>query len=368
MKTALLWYPSAAISVFDVAAGLQTGLQANGVKVIPFHLTQHVPEAAAMLEAAYEAKRKENPTIEKFTQADVYYKANMPVLERALRYDCEWVFMVSALGQHPDYAVMLRRSGRKVALLCTESPYQTDQELRYAKYVDHVFVNERSVVDQFRAVNPNVSYLGAAWHPLVHTMEARSADSDCAMHDVVFVGTGFIERIQLLEQMDWAGINFGLYGTWELMAETKSTARKYLPKHKRKPMYTSALPNTSTAALYRNAKVGLNLHRTSVEYEVEADHVSGAESLNPRCYELAACGRFFISDYRAEGRDVFGDALPTFTTSGEATYLVRKALQEPQWRQDVAGKVKERIQPHSWVQRAAQALEALDRPAVARVA
>ena len=119
------------------------------------------------------------------------------------------------------------------------------------------------------------------------------------------------------------------------------------------------MPNRLAVALYRRAKVGLNLHRTSVDFTVDTQHVHGAESLNPRCYEMAAVGRFFASDWRPEMDDVFGGDLPTFKTPAEAEALLRRAIAEPDWRADVAGRCAERVKGHSWEHRAATALTAL---------
>ena len=68
--------------------------------------------------------------------------------------------------------------------------------------------------------------------------------------------------------------------TWELMAED-SPLRQYVRG--------GVTPNDVTAQLYRNAKIGLNLHRTSEYYVPDSQPAAnGAESMNPRCYELAA--------------------------------------------------------------------------------
>jgi spore maturation protein CgeB len=361
----LVWYPGASVAVKDVADGLMAGLEANGIRAIPYRLDAHLDMAGWALKQAYAERQKEGVPVTAPTAADCYYYANMGVLERALRYDCEWVVMVSGLFQHPDYAVMLRRSGRKVALLCTESPYQTRHERYLAGFVDHVFVNERSMVAPYREVNPSTSYLGAAWNPGRHVDAAQPEDAKETAHDVVFVGTGFIERIHLLERMDWTGIDLGVYGTWD-MVEDGSPLLAHLPVVDGEPKLAQSIPNSRTAALYRRAKVGLNLHRTAVDYDPDTAHISGAESLNPRCYELAACGKFFISDYRPEARDVFAGALPTFRDAREATEMVRLALKDATWRADVAEVCRELVQRHSWRERAAQALEAMSaREAVA---
>lgn len=350
MRPIAVWFSGASFSVFDVAAGLSAGLEAHGVPVVPFRLDRHLEPAAAALEKAYEFRIADGTVVKRPEFPDVCYHANMGVLERALRYDCEWVVLVSGLYQHPDFVLMLRRAGRKVAFIATEAPYQIEDELTIARLADHVFTNERSCLDVYRQVNRSVSYLPAAWHPTLHTAAAQPEDEAVSAHDVVFVGTGFIERQRLLEAIDWTGVDFGLYGVWELLA-----ADSPLKRHQT----VGAIPNARTAALYRRARVGLNLHRTSMDFGAETEHVVGAESLNPRCYELAACGKFFISDDRPEVRDVFGLALPTFKHPSEAQFLIKKALAEPAWREDVAARCQALVQAHSWTARAERVLDVL---------
>lgn len=347
----LLWYPGAQVSVFDVARGLGDGLAAHGVSVVPYRTDGHLNTAAQYLDTAYRQRVDEGQDVPKPTFADIVYQANMGVLERALRYDVEWIVSVSGLYQHPDYFLMLRRAGRRVALVATESPYNIGGELALAKIADHVFVTERSAVPLFRSVTERVTYLPHAYHPGLHVPEAETPEINVASHDVVFVGTGWIERVRLIESMDWSGLDFGLYGSWSL-ADDHSPLRAHLRG--------TETPNAKTAALYRQATVGLNLHRTSVEYDTETRHIKRAQSINPRCYELAACGVPFVTDWRPELDDVFGGAVPTFRTAHEAEAVLRRAVREASWRADHAARAREAVMPHSWTARAAGVVAALD--------
>ena len=244
---------------------------------------------------------------------------------------------------------MLRRAGLKVCVVLTESPYDLLPERRYVQAADIAFTNERTSVPSLREVQPHTYYLPHAWHPAIHDVLAQAVE-DVPAHDVVFVGTGFIERVRLLQSIDWTDIDFGLYGVWTL-AGSRSVLRRHLRGQE--------TPQAVTAGLYRKAAVGLNLHRTSKGYAVDAQHVMGAESMNPRCWELAASGLFFTTDHRAEVTETFGDVLPTFSTPAEAESIVRRALREPQWRADVAATCRERVADQTWTARAAMVLDAL---------
>jgi spore maturation protein CgeB len=178
----------------------------------------------------------------------------------------------------------------------------------------------------------------------VHRPDPQPGDGDVPAHDVVFVGTGFEERCRFLAAVDWTGVDLGLYGEWSL-----------LPRRMRRYVRGRQVPNPVAAALYRRARVVLNLHRQSREFGRGATRVAPgeAESMNPRLYELAACRAFVLSDPRPELLERAGDAVPTFTTPEELRRLVHQALQDPAWRSRCAAKLHARLGGEVWLQRAA---------------
>ena len=222
--------------------------------------------------------------------------------------------------------------------------------MAWANMVDVIWTNERSSVAKFAFWNEHTHYWQHAIDPARH--HPGPANTEQPAHDVVFVGTGWQERIALLEAIDWTGIDFGLYGTWELMRED-SPLRQYVRG--------GVTPNDITAQLYRNAKIGLNFHRTSDYYVTESKHAAGsAESMNPRCYELAATGCFFATDYRAEVREVFGAVVPVFNDAADLQDLIRYYLAHDDARQAIAAQLPGLVAEHTFDRRAEEVLAVLD--------
>jgi spore maturation protein CgeB len=129
----------------------------------------------------------------------------------------------------------------------------------------------------------------------------------------------------------------------------------------RKYLRGGVTDNDKAATLYRQAKVGLNLHRTSREFARGASHIQHAESMNPRAYELAACGVFQISDCRSEVREIFDWTVPTFDTPEQLEGLIRLSLERSAERQQKALQARQRVLPHTFAARAAQVLADLER-------
>jgi spore maturation protein CgeB len=347
----LLAHPGASWSTADVFDGLSYGLQQHGVYVEPYRLDTRIEASHKALHWLWRTKKKTNPDLAKPNVADVMYHAGVGALEMALRQQVDVVLIVSAMLMHPDVIVMMKRAGLLVTVLFTESPYDHEQELRIAGLVDGCWTNERTCVADFLTVNPRAGYLPHAWHPDKHYVATRSL-GDLPSHDVVFVGSGFSERVTWFNSIDWTGIDLGLYGTWKDLGLNDQVVAC---------IRGAQITNEMTAALYRRAKIGLNLYRKSRGWGKGAPYLAHAESLSPRAYELAACGAFHLSDDRAEVKEVFGDLVPTFSSPTEAAALIRLWLHDPDGRQRMAQQLPACVAESSWTTRAKTVLGDLSR-------
>jgi spore maturation protein CgeB len=345
----LLVHPGATWSTADVYDGLLYGLRKHGAAVDQYRLDTAIEMQHRALNTFWRWKRKRVPELPKPNRADVIYQAGVGALESALRHRADVVLIVSAMFFHPDVVAMMKQAGLRVVVLFTESPYDHEQEARIASMVDGCWTNERAAVPLLRHVNPRTGYLAHGWHPDKHFVSARSI-SDVPSHDVVFVGTGFPERIEWFNAINWDGIDLGLYGTWQGLGLKKSLARC---------IRQGNVDNAYAASLYRRAKIGLNLYRTRGAKRLPLPCVP--ESLSPRAYELAACGSFSISDYRAEVAEVFGDLVPTFRTPTEAAALIRLWLADDAGRVRVSTRLPACVAEASWETRAKTVLGDLHR-------
>jgi len=350
-------HPGASTSTCDVYDGLLGGLRALGHTVVTYKLDVRINRASSWLQFCYEQAKKENPDVVEPSSADGLWQACSDSIAMALWNKPDWVLIVSAMYYPKAFIKLLKRAGLRVALLLTESPY--DDEPHYALascvdlcWMDLCWTNERTSVDRIRVCNPNTYYLAHAYDHTRHCpTNGNGSAPEIASHDVVFVGTGFRERVELLEKVDWSGIDFGLYGTWELVS-SRSPLKKYAQE--------KYLKNDFTAALYRKAKIGLNLHRKSRGFGSDVDRAETSESLNPRAYELAACECFYVSDERAELREIFGDAIPTFKTAKELETLIRYWIEREEERKEMAAKMRQLVSGHTWLERARQVVGDLE--------
>lgn len=342
----LLVHPGADWAVADVWSGHRSALKRAGHEVIDYNLSGRIQNAGRWLTYCWKRKRLERD--QKPQLGDFLYLAGQGALERALHFDVDWVLAIAGAYLHPAAITLLRKAGKRVAVLCTESPYDMAGEKELASLVDVVFTNERTAVAEFATVCKNAHYLAHAYDPDRHV--PTEPDEAVAAHDVVFVGTGWEERIEALNAVNWDGIDFGLYGAWGLLG-----SRHRLRKH----LHSGIIHNNVTTALYSRAKIGLNLHRQSTSWGRGVPRITHAESCNPRDFELAACGVPFVSDYRAELGEIFGDSVPTFRTPAELESLLRGYLSDEEARRRHAEMAREAVAPHTFDARARELVAVL---------
>ena len=348
----LVVHPGADWSTGDVYQGLVPALKRLGVPVVEYPQNAMLPLSKGWLDYLRRRQVRLGGPLKdtKPTAVDVLYHASAQAVERALFFGCSWVLVMTGMYFSLRAVRLLRRAGVKVAVLLTESPYDLTAEFAFAAEADLCWTTERSCLPTLRLACPRTQYLPHAYDPQKHrppwgegpcpavgtpspeperrgqmptprnsdaagtqispfptgtTPESglRISEDSVPAHDVVFVGSGFEERIALLGEVDWTGIDFGLYGAWHMLP-SRHPLRAHLKGRE--------VDNAYAAALYRKARVGINLFRSSVGHGKGTPKVAGAESLSPRLLELAACGAFTVSEWRPEVGEVFGGCVPTF--------------------------------------------------------
>lgn len=350
--TVLVVGPGPTWSTADVEAGLVCALESAGVRVVRYSLGARLNAAERWLLMNWTDAVKARPELPKPTKADVLYEAGRGAVERALGINVDAVVAVSGLLLHPAVLTLLRRAGVPVAVLLTESPYEMTAETLLAGQADLIWTTERTAVEPFKAHCRRVEYLRHGWYPGRHVPGAQPGDDELPAHDVVFVGTGFQERVDFLSAMDWTGIDFGLYGHW-----SGTIGGPVVPGHPLQPhLRGGEVANVTATALYRRAKLGLNLYRQSCGWGPTAPRLPDgvAESLSPRAYELAACGVPHLSTFRAEVVDTFGPLVPIVTTPAETSKRIRQWLADDAVRAAVGQALPSLVARDSWPDRAGQ--------------
>jgi spore maturation protein CgeB len=329
----LYTWASAEFSTYDVARGYRGALARQGLHEVRdyklFHHFEYHARAIGLDRAA--------------NVALLARLAAENILVEAVKHGVDRVVIISGMACHPDAIWLLRRVGIPVTILFTESPYDDEAQHEY----HDVYPEAKAFTNERISANGRWSYLAHAYDPHVHAPTPPPSDE---RYDVLMIGTLWRERIRFFERVNWTGINAKFIGTWVAPpAPDASPLGRYFED--------GCVHNVEAPGYYAAATICLNLHR---------DHPA-AESLNPRTYELAACGAFQLSDRRAELDDVFGPArvaacggdpsvpaIPTFTSPEDLEQQVRWWLGHPEERAVAVQNARACVQGHTFDARVGQ--------------
>lgn len=206
---------------------------------------------------------------------------------------------------------LMRARNHKLVMLHTESPYQDDEQLAKAPFMDLNLLNDPTNIAAYEQRSPSM-YMPHAYRPTLHRPRPGEINPELAS-DLSFIGTAFKSRIDFFGKMDFEGVDFLLGGAnWDEDLDAGSPLRRYLGHTE------GCVDNDQTTAIYQHSKAGINLYRR----ESEDQHAGEGWAIGPREVEMAACGLFFLRDSRGEGDEVF-PSLPTFDSPGDATEKLR---------------------------------------------
>lgn len=156
--------------------------------------------------------------------------------------------------------------------------------------------------------------------------------------DVSFLGAGYPNRREAFTRL--AHHNFKIWGTeWE-------EAPTLTPLVQRGGARISP---EDAVKIYNGTHINLNLHSS-----VEANTlVSGGDFVNPRTFELAACGAFQLVDKRSLIGELFAeDELATFDSMDDLEEKIPYWLAHPEEREALCGKSRARVlADHTYQQR-----------------
>lgn len=247
------------------------------------------------------------------------------------------VFIHGMLVSSVIYTDYLPKLGIPWGVIFTESPYEDETQSIIRDLAHFATVNDRGTYERWQGCGTPVEYLGAGYDAEV--WQPQEAEYE---YDWSFVGTQWPERVQLIERLQrlerphyllWAGGQPD--GTLEFLSHSE------------------------LVELYARTKVVINMHRSSVGLGGQRCEHAGY-SLNPRAYEIAACGAFQVSDERPELQEMFGDCIPTYADADELAEQVIYWADHDSEREAQASIAHRRVAGHTYAERAGRLIEFID--------
>ncbi len=269
---------------------------------------------------------------------------------------------------HLEQVAAIRALGIPTAIWFVDDPYLTDATAVIAPRYDVVFTAERTCVSLYHSVGcRHVYHLPVAADPqLFHPMRVP----ETYWTDVCFIGNAFWNRVEL----------------FDAIAPVLKNKRVFIAGHNWQRLANFAwlqpfirdgwTPVPETVKYYNGAKIVINMHRTTEAYK---DNRNGrnwpAESLNPRIFEMAACGAFQLTDWREELPEHFrvdaegtvNPEIATFRSAEELAYKIEHYLRHDEERIRIAARGFRRTwRDHTFLRRVRLMLDILETIAIAR--
>lgn len=243
--------------------------------------------------------------------------------------------MVLAMAQAPlthQALKRLRRDNVKTAMWFVEDFRLFTYWQSFAPFYDVFAVIQRDpFVSELSQIGvDNVLYLPLAAQPDFHKpTQLNSVDVRKYGGDISFMGAGYPNRRMAFRKLIHHGLKI-----WGSEWDGDHVLEPYLQLGGRR------VSSEECVKIFNGTKINLNLHSS-----IQADElVSGGDFINPRTFELAACGAFQLVDRRSLMTEAFAEGeLAHFDSLEDLDEKIVYFIAHPEERDSYAAKARERV-------------------------
>lgn len=250
----------------------------------------------------------------------------------------------------------LRNLGFRTAIWFVDDPYFTEETPGLAQHFDVVFTHELSCVPLYQSVGvKEVHYLPLGVHPELFT---PTMAGPAYRSDICFIGNAFRNRAALFDEL--APFLKGkqvriIGGFWERLARYKELSPF---------VYSGFIPPAETVKFYNGAKIVINLHRPTQSGDDNRNSLNfPGRSINPRTFEINACGTLQITDIREDLSQYYtpGIDIETFGSVPELKHKISYYLSQEDQRRSIAQRaLQTTMTRHTYVHRLPELLTLIE--------
>lgn len=354
---------NAKASAAGFASGYENGLRDGACEYLYRHLQPAAPprKDCRILYIPQGFEGIDQGVIEalRLTVRDVYVADPARMAEQAALIRPDWVLVLNGLhvfpANHLEQVDAVRSLGIRTAIWFADDPYVTADTMYIAPRYDVVLTHELSTIPMYRERGcAEVIYMPLAvdhgrFKPM--TVEERYRS------DVCFIGQAFWNRVEMFDALAPFLKNRKVFiagGLWDRMKHYKTMQRF---------IRLGWLPVDESIKYYNGARIVINLHRTT---EVGQDNKNvlnlPGRSINPRTYEISACGTLQLTDCREDLPNYYtpGSDIETYADAGEMRSKLEHYLSHEDDRRTIALRgLKRTLTEHTYVRRLQQIAEVL---------
>jgi len=226
----------------------------------------------------------------------------------------------------------IRGEGTPVAYWFVEDFQRMPYWKRLAPSTDAFFVIQREAQSAIRAAGaPLVPYLPLAAQPSVH-LPCRLSREEIERYGstVSFAGAGYRNRRNFLARL--ASPDLKIWGNeWD---GSPSVLQEVVQEGGRR------ISTEETVQIFNASRINLNIHSSTYHEEIDPH----GDFVNPRTFEIAACGAFQLVDRRSLLSEVFSEQeIVVFEDLNDARQKIRHFLEREEDRRGFAEKGRRRV-------------------------
>ncbi|WP_135553106.1 CgeB family protein [Paenibacillus cymbidii] len=244
------------------------------------------------------------------------------------------VIVLNGIHEFPaEQAARVRSYGIPTAVWFADDPYFTDVTANIARQYDFVFTHELSCIPFYRSAGcKRVFHLPLAAAPV--TFHPKRTDPKYRS-DICFIGTAFWNRVRFFDKLAPYLIGKRLVmagGLWNRLKQYDRMAGSII---------LAGVPLAESVHYYNGAKIVINLHRSTDDGEHNRNSLGlPGLSINPRTFEISACGTLQLTDIRPDLRDYYtpGYDIETYESESELISKIDYYLQHDDQRLTIAAR------------------------------
>lgn len=296
----------------------------------------HIVEVfeAPEFNAAYDSLKNLKVTTDRldYLQNTFLNMVSQAVLAKVETFEPDLVLSMAQAPLNHQALKRLRRDGVTTAMWFVEDYRLFTYWKSFAPLYDiFAVIQKEPFLDELKAIGqPNALYLPLAAQPDFHKKVDLSAVEQRKFgSDISFMGAGYPNRRIAFREL--VNRDFKIWGNeWD-------------GDHVLEPLVQlkgARVTPEECVKIFNATTINLNLH-SSIQAE---ELVTGGDFVNPRTFELAACGAFQLVDTRALLAESFHtDELATFTSMDELLEKIDYYLENPDERDALARKAQSRV-------------------------
>ena len=266
------------------------------------------------------------------------------ITAKAADYKPDLILAIAQAPLTPEAIKSLKRLHIPIAFWFVEDFRTLSYWKEIASYYDYFFAIQRG--DFFKELLSlgvkNFYYLPQGCLPEVHkTISLSPEDKNQYLADVSFMGAGYYNRAQSFPRL--LNHDFKIWGTeWAL---DSSVGKRVQNENKR-------VDPGDIVKIYNAGNINLNLHSSSFHDGVNPV----GDFVNPRTFEIAACGGFQLVDERSELAELMtpGIEVTTFNSIDDLCQKVDYYLTHGDEAKSIAARGKQRVLKDHTIQKRMQ--------------